>query len=97
MPRTDKCVNCGKIAELGGRGLCRDACYTYHHNRHTLDKFPRSTWKNEELMAELQLCLNRGLTIREAAEKIGVKLSALRQAVYRARTRRPVAVGPRSS
>lgn len=96
MPKPGKCKDCKNQEIVGPRGLCK-ACYSYHHNHHSLDQFPRSTWKNEELMAELDICLNRGLTVRESAETIGVKLSALRQAMHRSRRRAIRTVEPRST
>lgn len=82
-----KCKDCKEKTLITGRGLCKNKCYNYHRQRGTLDNYPRSTWKHEDLMAELAICRERGLTVREAAEKIGVTLSALRKAIDRARTR----------
>ena len=79
------CLDCGETGSIQGRGLCAQKCYRHHQNRHTLDKFPRTTWKRAELLAEFDLCRVRGLTVREAAEKIGVTYSALARAIQRAR------------
>lgn len=84
MPKLGTCADCNDEELIGPRGLC-NACYKYHHNHHTLDKFPRSTWKREELLAEYDLCQRRGLSVQAAAGTIGVSVSALRRAIQRAR------------
>ena len=94
--RTGKCVSCKQVRVLGGRNLCKANCYKFHHDRHTLEKFPRITWRREDLIAEYNICKARGLSVREAAEKIGVGLSALRRAIQR-HNLRLAAVGPRST
>ena len=88
------CKQCKVTGRVGGRGLCQ-ICYSKHRYRGTLSKFPRSTWRRTELMAEWELCKLRGLSVREAAERIGVSLSALRKAIQRSRHSDPNPVGPR--
>src|SRR6185295_1149596 len=70
MPKLGNCKHCEYEEMLGPRGLC-NACYKYHHNHHTLDQFPRSTWKSADLLAEWDFWAVRGYCIRDAAEKIG--------------------------
>lgn len=84
------CVDCQRYKSLRGRHLC-SYCYGWHFDSGTLEQFPRSTWKNADLMAELDFFRQQGLTVRQAAEKIGVKLSALRRAIQRAKDRQPAA------
>lgn len=79
-----KCKDCKEFGPIGGRGLCKKRCYGYHYNNGTLEKFPRLTWKRAELLAEFNLCRARGLSVREAAEKIGVSTVALYRAIQRA-------------
>jgi len=52
-----------------------------------LDLFPRRQWKNEELLEELDFLRASGLSVREAAEKMGVALTTVRRAIQRARER----------
>lgn len=84
MPKLGNCKDCNQAEMLGGRGLCK-ACYSYHHNHHSLNNFPRSTWKREDLLAEWDFWRVRGHGVRDAAEKIGVTASALRKALERTR------------
>lgn len=84
MPKHGECKDCKHVEKIGSRGLC-SACYDYHHNHHSLNNFPRSTWRREDLMAEWDFWRVRGHGVREAAEKIGVTVSALRKAIERTR------------
>lgn len=89
------CIKCHRYRERYGRRLC-STCYTWHWNRGTLDLYPRTFWKNEELIEELDFWRERGLSVRQAAERIQVSLSAARKAIQRAKERRCQAANPSS-
>lgn len=80
------CANCKKYQIQNARSLCRP-CYGWHFKRGLLELFPRKQWTNQELLEELDFWRAGGLSVREAAERMGVALTTVRRAVQRAKER----------
>lgn len=73
-------------AKPQGRGLCSQD-YSRHERAGTLWRFPRATWRREELVAEARILRERRpdwTTARVAAE-LNVSKGALEQAEVRTR------------
>ncbi|WP_144069894.1 helix-turn-helix domain-containing protein [Nonomuraea indica] len=69
------CACCEELGLHGGRGLCH-TCYRRHLAAGTLAQYPRlQTWLSAQgRIADFAELRERGLTVREAAEQIGVSL-----------------------
>jgi transposase-like protein len=62
-------------------GLC-DLCY-----KRSIRPNPREFWTAEEMLEEYQMIRDDVASIRQAAERMGIKFSRLDRALYRARKR----------
>lgn len=78
-------ANCHPDRPVNARGLC-DSCYEMHWKAGTLDQFPtkRTQRRREHFVADYELLRSEGYTHRHIAERLGMKLPALRRAYQRA-------------
>lgn len=67
-----------------GRGLCR-GCWRDRAAADTLDEVERTKRTRDDLMADWEILRGRGLTKRQAADRLGMTFSAFDRALQRAR------------
>lgn len=95
MTTQKTCLDCGirlvsqkNAAPVGcakhrGRGLCGN-CYDVRYRAGTLADLPPLTRPRAEVIADWDVLRREGLTVRQAAVKLGMRPDALSQAILRA-------------
>lgn len=78
---------CHPDAPYGGRGRCC-RCYMRAWSAGALMDIPRPTRSADEMLADYALLRGFGYRRVQIAERLGIKVRALDQALYRARRRR---------
>jgi hypothetical protein len=73
-----------RYAEHVARGLCR-ACYEQANRAGTLEDYPRGTWARDELLDEWDRLRAVGVSVVDAAPRLGMTVAALARALERAR------------
>jgi len=80
---------CGRVLDRhAARGLCT-SCYGKHHWRGSHFDFERQIRRSSDVLAEWQILRARGCVRREAADQLGMTLSAFERACTRARQQAP--------
>ena len=88
---TAPCVDCGTHRPgARWRRLC-GTCYERHRYHGTVDRFQRTTWINDELIAEWEWLASEGYTRAQAAERLGMSKKRLEKAIERHQRRLQVA------
>jgi hypothetical protein len=93
---TDHCVRCRNpmipegrwrpglpVRPHVARGLCR-ACYLHLRKHGDLIDYERRSRPRDEVLEEWELLRAEGYTVRQAAERLGMTVHALKKALYRA-------------
>jgi hypothetical protein len=86
--RPNACADCGGGSETHRRrrGLCFN-CYSRHRYHGTLEQFPpmRNYWARAELLSEWDHLRRSGVSMAEAAPRLGVTRKAIEKAIERER------------
>jgi hypothetical protein len=81
---TITCRACGRTRCHAARGLCRTC---HHHARLSgqLADYPRATYTRDEVLDEWVRLRSAGVSVVEAAPRLGMSVAALARALERAR------------
>lgn len=74
-----------------GRGLCT-SCYGLHRRQGTLDRFERSIRAREDVFEEWLMLKASGATRAEAAQRMGMTVTALDRVRYRVAAKQGVSL-----
>lgn len=80
------CTDCNEEKLHFGRGLC-GRCYDRHQRGGTLIDFPLAGYPAEELLTEWEILRSEGHSVRQAAERLGMKYATFDKALQRAQRR----------
>jgi hypothetical protein len=73
-----------RYARHTARGLCAACYFRVRHAGH-LDDYPRATWTRDELLDEWEFLRSTGVSVIDAAPRLGMTPAALVRALERAR------------
>jgi len=80
-----RCIECQQhIVGKSARGLCK-RCWDYAKRHGTLIDYPLNTTPRAHFLADFELLVEEGYTLRQIAERLGMTYEAVDQAQYRAR------------
>ena len=79
-----ECARCHRRRPHKARGLC-NACANTAFQNGSLHDYPRTTWSRDDLLDEWDMLRTEGYAVRQAADRLGISLSAFRKALERAR------------